>query len=85
MDYINQLPYAPDKNETIEIHKRSISYNQGRTWQDKITVEYTDSPFSGNRSENGPSMSGFWGDGSTRSGLIEKSCRRWDGKRWRKI
>ena len=85
MNYLSELPYDPQKADAIEVISRGISYDNGRSWRAMITVNYTDDPYPGKRIENGPSMSGFWGDGSIRSGLIISSCRRWTGSRWIKI
>ena len=91
MDYHDKIwPAKAKRGMVIGIFKRERSLNSGRTWEMLMNVRVL------NNDEEimtaietgkygGPSMSGFWGNcNEIRSGNIDVSLRRWDGKQWRK-
>jgi len=88
MGFTKMLGYEPAIGTIILISEKNRSLNNGKDWHLLKTVETIseEESFSGTKSENGPSMSGFWGNGNEiRSGQITKYCRKYNGKRWGKI
>lgn len=90
MNYIDKLDNI-EKNDIIAVSTRSRSLDNGASWHNihavrrVYTVDDLNNEYETNR-YGGPSMSGFWGNcNEIRSGNVDISLRRWDGKRWRKI
>ncbi len=77
-----------EKNDIILITKNNVSYDNGKTWNNDTSICQIQPAecFNGTKTENGPSMSGFWGNSNEiRSGLSESYCSKFDGKRWRSL
>ena len=92
MNYHDSIyPAVAEPGMIISIEKRDRSLDNGATWHviTHVYVMYSQDDIENaieTGKHNGPPMSGFWGNcNEIRSGYVDVSFRRWDGKRWRRI
>lgn len=80
MNYHELLHRDIRKGETIAVIQNRVSYDSGVTWATETRAEILRDGETPPQDHSGPSTS-FGGE--LRSGRVDVSYRRWDGKRWR--
>ena len=74
-----------EKNTAVVISLNDQSLDNGKTWKQVKTVNIIefDEIFTGEKIENGPSISGFWGNtNEIHSGRTIEYCSKFNGNRW---
>ena len=74
-----------EKNTAVIIYLNNRSFNNGKNWTEVKTVNIIEQSeiFTGEKIENGPSISGLWGNtNEIHSGRTIEYCSKFNGNRW---